>query len=156
MFESCGGNFEGRKHGNGLQLIREYFQQRTCRRCRRKYSPEGIELVREEPGILVVRVSCNSCGEPLGIALVGVSTKQDGTTEKITPGSSGRIHGKQHLIPPAPHPADWSKADIKRLSPLSPISYDDVLDAHEFFNGLDSDWHRFLPERSRRQPRIKS
>lgn len=148
MIESCGGNFhEGSYHGNGLQLIREYFQQRSCRHCCTKYAPEGIELVRQEPGIMVVRVSCAACGEPLGIALVGVSSKNVGDKPQH------RLHG-QHVA--SAHPPDWSKSDIKRLSNCSPISYDDVLDAHTFFSQLDSNWHQFLPERTRRSPRTRS
>jgi hypothetical protein len=149
MFESCGGNFhEGSSRGNGLQLVREYFQQRTCRHCCRKYTPEGVELIREEPGIMVVKVACNACGEPLGIALVGVSRSEAAPERQVS-----RLRG-QHLL--GEFPPDWSKGDVKRLSSLSPISYDDVLDAHKFFSELDAGWKRFLPERPKRSNRSRA
>lgn len=151
MIESCGGNFhEGSYHGNGLQLIREYFQQRSCRHCCMKYAPEGIELVRQEPGIMVVKVACAACGEPLGIALVGMTGNKP-SSEK----APSRLRG-QHLTTEAAYPPDWSKSDIKRLSSCAPISYDDVLDAHKFFSELDSNWNQLLPERARRTQRSRA
>jgi hypothetical protein len=43
-------------------------------------------------------------------------------------------------------PPDWTKKDIERLSPGPAISYDDVLNAHEFFSTLGSDWAKHLPK----------
>ncbi|MBX9688642.1 MAG: hypothetical protein K2X27_18180 [Candidatus Obscuribacterales bacterium] len=149
MFESCGGNFqEGSSQGNGFQLIKEYFQQRSCKHCCRNYSSDGIELIREEAGMVVVRVSCSSCGQPLGIALVGMTGGASRQTAPLAATRSART------LPPLeldiPYPADWSKNDIQRLSSAPQISYDDVLDAHEFFSGLGSDWSRFLPKKTKR------
>lgn len=148
MFESRSDNSSG---GGGLQLVREYFQQRACRHCRRKYSPEGIELVREEPGIMVVKVGCNSCGAPLGIAVVGVHKKQKQNSDKAPP---AKVRGSQHMIASPSYPSEWSKSDAKRLADLAPITYDDVLDAHEFFASLDSGWNKHLPKP--RRPRQRS
>lgn len=149
MFESCGGNFqEGSSQGNGFQLIREYFQQRSCRHCCRNFSSDGIELIREEPGMVVVRVGCSGCGQPLGIALVGMS---GGGNQKTTPAAKLRMPGSYPPIEEdIPYPADWSKGDIQRLSKSARINYDDVLDAHEFFSSLGADWTRHLPKRSKR------
>lgn len=140
MLESCGGNFhEGSYRSNGFYLIQEYFQQRTCKHCCRNYAAEGIELVREEPGLLVVKVACLYCRQPLGIALVGVNgnAKVNALRSDALSEASGSM------------PRDWSKGDVKRLSGLSRITYNDVLDAHEFFSSLDADWQKHLPKKGR-------
>jgi hypothetical protein len=152
MYESCGGSFqEGSSQGNGYQLIREYFQQKSCKHCSRNYSPDGIEFIREEPGLVVVRVGCSNCGQPLGIALVGMS---GGGNQKSAPEISQRrpsLYGAGDED--IPYPADWSKGDMQRLSNLSRITYDDVLDAHKFFSNLGSDWSKHLPRRGKRTGR---
>ncbi len=150
MYESCGGNYpEGSSHSNGFQLIREYFEQRSCRHCNKNYSADGIELIREEPGMVVVRVSCSSCGQPLGIALVGMSNYSNRQATGNGPSaknSSKNSTGLPSIEDDIPYPADWSRSDIQRLAKKSKISYDDVLDAHEFFANLGDDWQKHLPK----------
>ena len=111
--------------GGGFQAIQEYFQQKFCRNCTNQFSADGITLLREEPGVFVVRVTCQSCGHPLGVAIVGAAP----------------THNKKH----AQLPLDWTRKDAARLRDLPPISFDDVLEAHEFFASLDSSWQQHLP-----------
>ena len=112
--------------GGSFQAIQEYFQQKSCRHCANQFSADGIQLLREEPGVFVVRVTCRSCGHPLGIAIVGAATATQGK--------------KERKLPP-----EWTRKDAGRLSKLPPISFDDVLAAHEFFSKLDASWQRHLP-----------
>ena len=114
-------------HLGGFQAIQEYFQQKVCRHCSRPYAQEGIELLRQEPGVLVVRVTCNSCGSPLGVAIVGTTPKA------------------QQIHKPKRH-GEWTKKDRLRLSDKPKITYDDVLMAHQFFQNLGSDWAKYLPQ----------
>ncbi|MBX9942116.1 MAG: hypothetical protein K2Y32_22820 [Candidatus Obscuribacterales bacterium] len=117
----------GNLHGGSFQAIQEYFQQKECRFCSNSFKPDGIQLLREEPGVLVVRVTCSTCGHPLGVAIVGTTPKAQ-------------------VKPAQNHPRDWTKRDKDRLVGLPPITYDDVLNAHQFFKSLDTDWHKHLPK----------
>lgn len=137
MVASHGDNFPSGLHGHGFQAITAYFQQRSCRSCCQPFTAEGIEFVREEPGVVVVKVGCLSCGQPLGIALVGVNTPQE---------SPSCIHGRPNGRPIKTHPGDWTKRDADRLSGKPNINYDDVLNAHEFFDSLGADWSKHLPK----------
>jgi hypothetical protein len=116
----------GNLHGGSFQAIQEYFQQKECRFCSHLFKSEGIQLLREEPGVLVVRVTCSTCGHPLGVAIVGTTPKPQ--------------------KPAQLHPRDWTKRDRERLVGLPPITYDDVLNAHQFFKDLDTSWHQLLPK----------
>ena len=116
----------GNLHGGSFQAIQEYFQQKECRFCSHAFKSDGIQLLREEPGVLVVRVTCSNCGHPLGVAIVGTTPKPQKAVSL--------------------HPRDWTKRDKDRLVGMPPITYDDVLNAHQFFKGLDTDWHKLLPK----------
>ena len=115
----------GKYYGGSFQAIQEYFQQKFCRSCNNPFTSEGIELLREEPGILVVRVGCSVCGRPLGVAIVGTGPKAEQQRTKS--------------------PFDWNKRDTEKFTGKPAISYDDVLEAHEFFSGLGPDWSKHLP-----------
>lgn len=126
----------GGVHGDSFQAIAHYFQQRNCRNCTRPYTAEGIEFLREEPGVIVVRVGCANCGSPLGIALVGMNNLPPALNG--APAPERPIHRR--------HPRDWSKRDADRLTDKPPISYDDVLAAHQFFAEVGDNWSQFLPK----------
>jgi hypothetical protein len=139
------GSPSGGVHEDSLRAIAHYFQQRSCRQCSQPYTREGIEFLRQEPGVMVVRVCCTSCGHPLGIALVGMNTSAPASTCQ---------HGRPAtaVAKRSPrYPSEWTKRDANRLSDKPPISYDDVLSAHEFFQALDNDWSRFLPKSNRQR-----
>jgi hypothetical protein len=118
----------GKHSGGSFQAIQEYFRRQSCRYCFQPYDAEGIQLLREEPGILVVRVGCIACGRPLGVAIVGTTGKA---------GASVEANWNQC-------PADWTKRDVQKFDKMPAINYDDVLQAHEFFQALGSDWSKQL------------
>jgi len=119
----------GNLHGGSFQAIQEYFQQKSCRFCDHPFTSDGIELLREEPGILVVRVGCSVCGRPLGVAIVGT--------------------GPQPAPSKPKHPAEWTRRDCERLAGKPAITYDDVLSAHQFLSSLGPGWSRQLPRHGR-------
>jgi len=115
----------GKFNGGSFRAIQEYFQQKSCRFCDKPFTSEGIQLLREEPGMLVVRVTCSCCGRPLGVAIVGTGAQP----------SNGH----------ADRPPEWTRKDAEKFANKPAITYDDVLDAHEFVSGLGADWSRQLP-----------
>jgi hypothetical protein len=135
----------GEVYEDSLRAIAYYFQQRSCRQCSQPYTREGIEFLRQEPGVIVVRVCCASCGHPLGIALVGMNTTASAETcQHGRPAASGHPRAQRY-------PGEWTKRDSDRLSARPPISYDDVLNAHQFFDSLDADWSKLLPKTTRQK-----
>lgn len=78
---------------------------------------------------MVVRVGCSTCGRPLGVAIVGTGPKAKETKEK--------------------GPFDWTKRDCEKFAGKPAITYDDVLEAHQFFSELGSDWSKHLPRAGR-------
>lgn len=116
----------GSKQDGSFQAIQEYFQQKFCRFCHHAYTEDGIELIRQEPGLIVVRIGCNTCNKPLGVAIVGCNTE----AEK-----------------PAPkYPPEWTKKDVERLTEAPPITYDDVISAHQFLRDAGGSWSQYVPE----------
>jgi hypothetical protein len=111
--------------GGSFRAAQEYFQQKTCRFCNHHYTADGIKLLREDPGSLVVKIVCNICDRALGVAIIGttIETKRRTSTD-----------------------LDWTKKDSLKFLDKPAITYDDVLDAHKFFQELDSDWAKYLPE----------
>jgi hypothetical protein len=136
------GDVQNGPYPGSFEAVQDYFQRRHCRHCTSRYAAEGIQLVREEPGAYVVRITCSKCHQPLGTALIGLSKTND-------PFAGQPAKQEAPLFP-----TDWSKRDIERLSNQPAISYDDVLNAHRFVQGLGDDWSANLPKisRLRQQP----
>ena len=126
-----------------MRAITEYFKRRACRQCAQPYTADGIELIRHEPGVIVVRVACCACNTPLGIALVGMSAPaQIGACEHGRPGNRAAVNQERRKWN---LPGEWTKRDACKLSDQPPISYDDVLAAHQFFDALGGDWMKHMP-----------
>jgi hypothetical protein len=111
-----------------LNFITDFFSNIKCSHCREFFSNEAIELVRQESNNIVVRINCRNCGKNLGLAILGID----------------RSEYKNSL--------DFSEDTAQDDMPISintdkdPITYDDVIEAHHFFSGLDSNWSKYLPK----------
>lgn len=115
---------------NIRQQLAEYFSKsdRVCGRCLRAYDADSFHVMNTATdGGVTVRVTCSHCHQPLGVALVKLKSSPNGPV------------GSKKL------PAGWTKKDAVRLKNEPTISYNDVIDAHEFFSGLGSDWAKLLP-----------
>jgi hypothetical protein len=115
-------------------MIQTFFTRMRCNFCSHPFVPEDIQLLRQDDGVYVVNVYCNHCRTQNGVAVVGVEA-----------GSMDRRVTDRLM----PHP-DFTEGDIRRLSEFKPVSADDVLDAHSFFNTLGDDWNKFIPSEMRK------
>ncbi len=109
---------------DAFPLIQNFFTRMRCNFCSHSFSPEDIQLIRQDEGVYIVNVYCNHCHTQNGVAMVGV---------EVPAGTS---------MFPDPELTD---EELIRLAEFNPITEDDVLDAHTFFNNLDGDWMRLIP-----------
>lgn len=122
---------------DSFSIIQNFFTRMRCNFCSAYLEPEGIQLVREEQGVYVVNIECVHCSRQMGVAMVGLE------------GVPAQSESLARQTPRKYRDPELSEADLERLSPFAPISYDDVLEAHTFFENLGSDWQRHLPEEMR-------
>lgn len=108
---------------DAFQLIQDFFTQMRCNFCANSFAPDDVQLIRQDGGIFIVNVFCNQCNTQNGVAMVGVEVPDHVQFEdpELTP------------------------AELERLADFQPISDDDVLEAHQFFNNLQADWMKFIP-----------
>lgn len=109
---------------DAFHLIQNFFTRMRCNFCSHSFMPEDIQLIRQDEGIYIVNVYCNHCRTQNGVAMVGVEV----------PTAEQRFEDPE-LTPD----------EMVRLADFRPISPDDVLDAHTFFNNLGDDWMKFIP-----------
>jgi hypothetical protein len=111
---------------DAFNLIQNFFTKMRCNFCSHSFEPDDIQLIRQDEAIYIVNVFCNHCNTQNGVAMVGVEV----------PGQPGFTFDDPEL----------TEEELVRLADYQPISPDDVLDAHHFFQGLDSDWMKFIPQ----------
>lgn len=130
---------------DAFSIIQNFFTRMRCNSCSHHLEPEGIQLLRHEKDTYVVNISCVHCSNQMGVALVGLEGAEGAELASQSKKQRTEI--------------ELTTSDRERLSPYKPINYDDVLDAHQFFNNLDSDWRKFLPEEMRQweiEPELES
>ena len=115
---------------DAFQLIQKFFTRMRCNFCSHSFATDDVQLLRQEDGVFIVNVYCNHCRTQNGVAVVGVEMANQESKQR------------------RPHP-ELTDADWHRLIHFQPVSSDDVLDAHSFFNQLGDDWMKFIPEEMR-------
>ncbi len=101
-----------------LSNIKRLLINMHCSRCRSEYDENSIKIMRSEKGLLVFQVKCEKCKRCFGMALLGMDSNE---LEKALD-------------------MDEKKPEIN----AEPINYDDVLDAHHFFQNLDENWSKYI------------
>lgn len=104
------------------KIINLLFSDMCCSECKADFSEDSIFVMRKENNLNVIQVICQHCGKSFGIALLG------GCVEKTN--------------------KELSNADMALQIQEGPdaICYDDVIDAHNFFQKLDEGWEKYIPE----------
>lgn len=111
-------------------IVRDFFSNIKCSQCQNYFEKESISLVRHEYNYTVVRVTCSICGKNIGMAILGLDKT-----------------AIQESVECLEETKTSSKKTVSKKKPVDPISYDDVIDAHNFFYSLGDDWIKFLPEK---------
>lgn len=100
-----------------------------CSECRASFDEDSIDIVRNEENLYVVKVVCSNCQKSFGLAMLGLNS----------------IDFKDEI-----KQINFSDDDLKFRIDVEdePISYDDVLDAHEFIKNIDENWQNFIKEKN--------
>lgn len=118
---------------DGFNLIQNFFARMTCNQCEKHLEPEGIELIRHDDDVYIVNVECVHCEHQMGMAMVGLEGAELSDTLPEEP--------FEHY--------ELTEDDFERLKDYQRIGYDDVVEAHRFFQNLDEDWMKFIPQEMR-------
>ena len=102
--------------------IKQLFSEMCCSICKQDFDEKSIKIMREEEGLYVVQVTCQNCKKSFGLAFLGLESIK--LKEKVKD----------------------SDLALEIQEGLPPINYDDVLDAHHFFQSLEEDWDKHIPE----------
>lgn len=110
------------------KIIKMLFADMCCSECKSDFTEDSVFVLRKEKNLTVIQVICQNCGKSFGIALLG------GCDEK----------------PEKEHSEEEMALQIREGRNLQPgadaIDYDDVIDAHNFFQNLDEGWEKYIPE----------
>jgi hypothetical protein len=123
---------------DSFKLIQNFFTRMACQHCQNNFQADDIELLREDHGIHVVSVSCRVCARQVGVAMVGVETRNPGEEDEDD-STQANPWLKRYSDP------ELTEQELERLASYAPITDDDVLDAHHFFNTLPTNWASLLP-----------
>lgn len=107
-------------------MVRDFFINMRCGQCSETLKEDSASILREESNCLVIRITCSNCGKSLGIALMGFDYNLINENEDEE------------------ESCEISIMKNKSTSSDVPINYDDVIDAHNFFFGLDKDWIKHI------------
>lgn len=119
-----------------FELIKQFFENLKCSHCDNFFARESVQPVRKEENNVVVRITCLNCGKNLGLAILGL--------DKNEYKNSLQFHEEDYEY----NDEDEHEDEFLQENgiPYDPITYDDVIEAHHFFNALGSDWQKYLPK----------
>lgn len=105
--------------------ITTLFKELCCSACRADFDEKSVNIMRQEKTegeeMIVLKLACQSCGKSFGVAFLGIS---DFELKNYT---------------------EDDLALVVQDGP-TPITADEVLDAHKFIKKLDKDWTKFIDD----------
>ena len=99
------------------------FSKLCCSNCKEDFDADSITLMRNDGELSVVQIKCTKCDKSFGLAFLGLN--EDELKRSIT------------------NKPDYP-LEIQKGPP--PISYDDVIEAHNFIESLDENWKQYIPD----------
>lgn len=101
------------------------FKELCCSVCKADFNEDSVIIMREEKTpdeeMIVIRIICQKCGKSFGVAFLGISDFEL------------KDRSDKDLV-------------LQVQDGPSPITADEVLDAHKFIKKLDKNWQKFISE----------
>ena len=108
------------------KIIKDFFSQMKCSNCDTNFNFESVSVLRDENNYTVVRIECPICQKNFGLAVLGLD---------------------KHEISKSMGETNYSKSAPFEMEECSKsIDYDDIIEAHEFYQSLGDDWMKHIPE----------
>jgi hypothetical protein len=123
---------------DSFNLIQQFFTNMSCQHCQEHFTDDSIELIREDKGVYLVSVHCHGCKRQVGVAMVGMESKDLGEKNKF------KLRQKLQNRENYPDP-ELTEQETERLAAFSAVNDDDVLNAHSFIQDLGRNWQSFIP-----------
>lgn len=101
------------------EYVKFIFSKMVCSCCNEQFTPDCVEIIRVEGNCAIVKIECTNCHKNYGIAVVGIETVGEEPDENV---------------------------DYVSVPDLPAITFDDVLEAHEFIDKMGSDWMKYIPK----------
>ena len=109
---------------DNIDIIKDFFANIRCSQCHSPFDKDSVKIVRQEYNYTVVKIICSKCEKNVGLVIVGLDKEPVKSNENI----------------------DTNLEELPFEFNNTPINYDDVIDAHNFFYNLDADWTKHLPK----------
>lgn len=109
--------------------IVKMLDELCCSDCHASFDENSVDIVRKEENLYVVKIICSNCQKSFGLAMLGINSIEFKDEIKQT---------------------KFTDEDLKFMLDVedTPISYDDVLDAHEYIKNIDEHWQNFIKEKN--------
>ena len=108
--------------------IKKLFKGIKCSLCGKDFDDNSFTIMRKEDGLFVLQVKCKKCCKGFGIALLGLDKKE----------LTASLNETVAIVN--------NKCTCQEIGA---ISYDDILDAHEFIKNLDENWRNFVAKKKK-------
>jgi len=139
-----------------FSVIRHFFTRMSCRFCNESFHTDDVHLIGRGSNYFVVAIHCHSCGKHNGDAAVGVEhmNAADAAAEQLAQHFDSESLSLDDLIEAmarrfAVEDPELTPSDFERFALKDTIQDNDVLEAHEFIQQLDSGWMKWIPEELR-------
>lgn len=102
--------------------LNQFFKNFCCSKCSEEFNEKSIDIVRQEEGLSVLKVICKNCSKSFGLAILGLNPDDFGSDKETS--------------------QEDRALDI--VDTPCAISYDDVIEAHNFIRNLDENWSSYI------------
>lgn len=127
-----------------------------CAQCGCNFDPECAKILNTGNDTIIIKVTCNGCGKKYALAFMdltfpmfaqsldGARAGSDTNFEAKETSKTTSLEDEHCFEENYPY---ISKKHIKTKN-LGKITYDDVLEAHDFIQNFEENWRRYMDKRN--------